>query len=128
MPTPSPNKTEEAEQKGVATARPWVARLTDFNEIGDFEQPYWLVLAADENANEGDALICSVNTLDGADAEFIVRACNSHDDLVAALQLALGEAESWIHDQLDGTSMVDGALARLDPARRALSLALGESK
>lgn len=37
--------------------------------------------------NTGHARICR-NVTNPADAEFIVRACNSHDQLVAALQAA----------------------------------------
>ena len=47
-------------------------------------------------------------------------------DLLEAAQLALKIAESWIHDQLDGTSSIDGALRRLDPVRAAIARARGE--
>ena len=48
-------------------------------------------------------------------------------DLLEAAQLALQIAESWIHDQLDGTSSIDGALLHLDPVRAAISRARGEA-
>ena len=38
-----------------------------------------------------------------------------------ALEIAVRIADSWIHDQLDGTSMLDDALAELEPARAALN-------
>jgi uncharacterized coiled-coil protein SlyX len=38
-----------------------------------------------------------------------------------AAELALAIAESWIHDQLDGTSQLEDSLLRLAPARKALS-------
>lgn len=44
-----------------------------------------------------------------------------HDDLLAAAKLALAEAESWIHDQLDGTSGLERALAELEPVRAAIA-------
>lgn len=40
--------------------------------------------------------------------------------LRAGLTLALRVAESWTHDQLDGTSSFDEAWAELEPARAAL--------
>ena len=42
------------------------------------------------------------------------------EELEFALRLALVTAESWIHDQLDGTSHLKGALAELQPCRDAL--------
>ncbi len=47
-------------------------------------------------------------------------------ELVEALKLAIGIADSWIHDQLDGTGMLDGALVELEPARATLSQHSGE--
>jgi hypothetical protein len=46
-------------------------------------------------------------------------------DLLESAQLALKIAESWIHDQLDGTSAIDGALRHLDPVRAAIARARG---
>lgn len=46
-------------------------------------------------------------------------------EFLAAAKLALSEAESWIHDQLDGTSALEPALARLAPARTAIANAEG---
>jgi len=42
-------------------------------------------------------------------------------ELAEAARLALAEAQSWIHDQLDGTGSLDGALRVLDPVRAALA-------
>jgi len=56
-----------------------------------------------------------------ADARLIAAA----PELLAAAKLALSEAESWIHDQLDGTSALEPALARLAPARAAIAKAIG---
>lgn len=47
-------------------------------------------------------------------------------DLLEAAKIALSEAESWIHDQLDGTSSLDSALKALEPVREAIARATGE--
>ena len=46
-------------------------------------------------------------------------------ELLAACKLALETAENWIHDQLDGTSMVEPELADLEPVRQAIAKAEG---
>lgn len=46
--------------------------------------------------------------------------------LLDSAQLALSIAESWIHDQLDGTSYLESAMQSLDPVRAAIRKALGE--
>ena len=61
------------------------------------------------------------------DTSRIVRAVNSHADLLEAAKLALYEAEGWVHDQLDGTSSLDDALARLDSVRAAIAAAEGDT-
>ena len=48
-------------------------------------------------------------------------------ELYAAAELALIVAESWIHDQLDGTNSLGEALVELNPVRAALAKARGES-
>ena len=48
-------------------------------------------------------------------------------DLLEAAKLALYEAEGWVHDQLDGTSSLDDALARLDSVRAAIAAAEGDT-
>lgn len=45
-----------------------------------------------------------------------------------ATQLALESAESWIHDQLDGTSSLQSALAELQPVRNALQATAPEQE
>lgn len=47
-------------------------------------------------------------------------------ELLDGCRIALEVAESWIHDQLDGTSSLEGALAGLDPVRAAIAAATGE--
>jgi hypothetical protein len=49
-------------------------------------------------------------------------------DLLEAAKLGLKEAESWIHDLLDGTSSAERALKKLDPIRAAIAKATGETK
>lgn len=46
-------------------------------------------------------------------------------ELLQAAQEAVAVAESWIHDQLDGTSGLDDALAELTTAKAAIAKALG---
>lgn len=44
-------------------------------------------------------------------------------DLLEAAKLGLMISESWIHDQLDGTSSLDSALLSLAPVRAAIAKA-----
>lgn len=62
-----------------------------------------------------------------ANAEFLLHACNNHYDLIGAAKTALGVAEEWIHDQLDGTSSLEAELQALDPVRAAIAKAEGRS-
>jgi hypothetical protein len=59
------------------------------------------------------------------DADFWESECKEEREKVRVLreaaELALAIAESWIHDQLDGTSQLEDSLLRLDPVRKALS-------
>jgi len=48
-------------------------------------------------------------------------------DLLEACQKALGIAESWTYDQLDGTRMLDSALKGLESIRAAIAKARGDS-
>jgi hypothetical protein len=48
--------------------------------------------------------------------------------LLEAAKTALETAESWIHDQLDGTPMVDKLLAELQDVRDAIAEAEGPPK
>lgn len=59
---------------------------------------------------------------------YIIHAVNCHADLIAAAEAALQKAEMWVHDQLDGTSSLDRALADLEPIRVAIAKARGASK
>ena len=56
-----------------------------------------------------------------ANAERICHCVNNFDMLVKALEDALAIADDWVHDQLDGTTSLKGALAELEPMKLALS-------
>ena len=55
------------------------------------------------------------------DAAFHREAAEAIREVEKALEFALKEAEGWVHDQLDGTSMLKGALEDLEPARKSLA-------
>lgn len=56
---------------------------------------------------------------DEANARLIAAA----PDLLEAAKKGLEVAESWIHDQLDGTSLLDSALEELEPVRAVIQSA-----
>ena len=58
-----------------------------------------------------------------SNAAFIVRAVNHHENLLRAAKEALANAESWIHDQLDGTSSLNSQLEALEDVRAAIAKA-----
>ena len=101
------------------TPGPWNA--TKFNPVtGDIDDCYLYVepgIAVIERKVKGR------DQHDAANARLIAAA----PDLLEAAQLALQIAESWIHDQLDGTSSMDGALLHLAPVRAAIARARGEA-
>lgn len=76
----------------------------------------------------------SVFTIHSADDLTVAETYNTEDarliatapELLEAAQKALQVAESWIHDQLDGTSSLEEALAELDPVRKTIAKATGE--
>lgn len=63
------------------------------------------------------------DSVDLANASFIVRACNSHEVLVLALKQAIRLYEGMVHDEYDGTSMLDEMLSDIEECRAALKLA-----
>lgn len=100
--TPSPNKTEEAEQKGVGA---------DAAFLRDLAERLFKVGTPAMGFDQGDT-----------DQLYrIARSLNSHDDLVAALR---GVRDAYRDPEC---GEVDRRLAIKD-ADRALSHALGESK
>lgn len=52
---------------------------------------------------------------------------DERDMLIKAAKLGLSVSESWAHDQLEGTSIFDGAMKELQPIRDAIA-ACTESK
>lgn len=74
--------------------------------------------------DNGEAIFHDDKSIDGVreDARLIASA----PALLEAAQIALSIAESWIHDQLDGTSQLEIALRELSPVRDAIARALGE--
>ena len=72
-----------------------------------------------------------VATAENIDGKFETRVANARliaaaPDLLAACKLGLKVAESWIHDQLDGTKFLADALAELDSVRAAIAKATGQ--
>ena len=67
---------------------------------------------------------CSINYCEG-----YIEYCPLHKaapELLEAAQLGLHEAESCVHDQLDGTSSLERQLELLEPIRKAIANAGGE--
>ena len=59
-----------------------------------------------------------------ANAAFVVRACNAHDELMAACKALVEWVEAWNPD--DGTSKANKATADISAARAAIAKATGE--
>ena len=78
----------------------------------------------------GGRIFCDECGCEGPFSHFFKGDWNTRADLIdmdvlrrveAGYSKALTEAESWIHDQLDGTGHVEDALADLDESRSALT-------
>ncbi len=81
-----------------------------------------------EGVNRFQCSVDSCNSREGAPVEEVmanVRLIAAAPELLDAAELALKTAESWIHDQLDGTSGLEPALAELDLVRAAIAKAKG---
>lgn len=105
------------------TPTPW--KFTHHTNIGgdqmariDDEKGIFLAGVSDMNLID--------HSLRDANAAFIVRAVNAHEELLEAAKLASKIAENWIHDQLDGTSGLKSALEGLESVRKAISKAEGK--
>lgn len=98
------------------TPGPWVAILRDKTS-----NPPFIMCEGDSSGWIGQT--CTWMGLD--EAESNARLIAAAPELLAAATLALSIAESWIHDQLDGTSSLDGELANLTPVRAAIAKATG---
>ena len=69
--------------------------------------------------------IAKIWTMRGNEWKANARLITAAPDLLEAAKLALQSAESWIYDQLDGTSLLESALAELEPVRAAIAKATG---
>ena len=92
----------------------------------------WNRIKGDRNVYSAAGTVCKTPAILGGGSaatnwEANARLICAAPDLLDAAQLALQIAESWIHDQLDGTSSIDGALLHLDPVRAAIARARGEA-
>ena len=83
------------------------------------------VTGDDRNYTEGEGVTHEQAVTNG---HYIVHACNNYptllaqrDALLKAAKEALEAAESWIHDQLDGTTSLDRALEELSSVRSAIA-------
>ena len=104
-----------AKEKVEATQRPWQAEWDDINH-SEIEEG-WCVNADGES-------ICMMDgpeDVNQANAELIVRAVNSYDELLAALQ-ALTDAAIYVtREDADMGDTIDGSL--IDAARDAIAKA-----
>ena len=84
--------------------------------------------SADHGAQHPDVRLV-VPTLADANAEFIVRACNTHEALVQALVAILDEAKSW-HSVHHGQELVscDSICRLIATMERALAMADGKAQ
>lgn len=66
---------------------------------------------------KNDVSLRPLMPIDRANAEFIVRACNAHDDLVEALKLARDDIySSWGEEASDVIKVIEAALNKAEAA------------
>jgi hypothetical protein len=92
------------------TATPWA--------VEDNGNEYW----PDINAKDADGDSVTIATVGRANAEFIVRACNAHDDLVKALQELVASADMIVCRETQAT-LEDCDKTLIADARAALAKA-----
>jgi len=74
------------------------------------------------NAEANTILICeAVNACKAVNPDNPLKVAQSIKDLVKGCELGLKIAEDIIHDEYDGTSMLDRLLSQLEPIRQALA-------
>jgi hypothetical protein len=102
------------------TPGPWVIQ---FGDDEDAAVPYFIVGADDTNIVETDSGFYGPKL---ANAEFIVRACNAHDELLEALELMVSLPVRYNdnHIEIDCGSHGE-ALAIVRKARAAIDKATG---
>jgi hypothetical protein len=120
------------------TPGPWVAEcstLREAREDGGFSWAHpdsWGPRGWTDETRVGSVyLLCEGGGHTGLPGSIEVSEANAHliaaaPEMYEALKLAVGIAESWIHDQLDGTSSLDGALEDLKPCHAAIAKAEGK--
>jgi hypothetical protein len=74
----------------------------------------WLIMDM-SNRRIAEASIGITGEIDLANAAFIVRACNSHDELIEVLKDAILEIE-YLHDKFKTTGSGNATLAKIDAA------------
>lgn len=107
--------------KFVASAAPYLKKVTDelYGQLLDGVQDY---LRENGEWNIGQEIErCRKVDRDNSQLR------ETSTELLAAAQLALSVAEKWIHDRLDGTGVLDIALAKLEPVRAAIVRATVQS-
>ena len=101
------------------TPTPWFA-VIDSTEDGN--PPIWSIQTSEEIPDEEDNTIAGIwgtEEIDAANAAFIVRACNAHDDLVTAAERIIETMNGRVHS--------NGALGALMQLNKALAKARGEA-
>lgn len=106
--------------EGGHTPGPWRAYVHGKPEH-DNEQ--WLVVAVNRGVNDGDSLICEVNTLDRSDARLIAAA----PDLLEALKKLVAEANR-LGPQLPYNTPTRAIAHAIEDARAAITLATGSAQ
>lgn len=94
---------------------------------------YWYKGLTIGVADPGDARrVCDVHDWGLAFGDEMTKA-NAHliaaaPDLLAACEFALAHCEDFVRDQLEGTSMLNAAMEKLNPIRAAIAKAKGGAK
>ncbi len=105
------------------TPGPWRTGRTDMQSYSGDGEPFASIYCDDDRAkiHLGERLPYVIARCPGndckANAEFIVRAVNSHEDLVAALEWALYQVEDGGFNSVKGRE-AQAALAKARPAIR----------
>ena len=90
-----------------------------------YYSPYYLLHGDVPADNEQTAT--SIRDQHEANAAFIVRCCNSHDELVKALEELLEDCDGWSNPETGAYRLFHPTMASLNKARKALAAAKGEA-
>jgi hypothetical protein len=114
-PKPAAPAQQEKKMEAKHTPGPWKYEADDNVIIGgDGLIMTWQTRSIDVGVAERDA-----------NAEFIVRACNSHDDLMAALEDMMAWARAVSDEYIDGGDLREDYRQALSDARDALAAGRG---